>query len=191
MDDPRLIPDKPGISIRLIPRASAFFLPMLFNVGLNLLFPIRRREWIIRNGENKLESMPRKYVGIEGDRWQRLAKVAAVSENTMLELRPLLIPFISGVASGMVSFATLNNLANMLPKDDGVSWKNLVLEMTSGLSYNPTSQMDLDLWKVAQAIRKDSQAFKEFSDYSAPELSTRFLKGTSQETIYARSRSFS
>ena len=53
----------------------------------------------------------------------------------------------------------------------------LLLAVRQGVPHNPTTEMDLQLWHVAQAIKGDLDARAEFDEHSADELATTYLSG--------------
>ena len=176
-DDPRLQPARPGIRLRTVGRLRRFFLPLAANVLLNLRSPHTRREHILANGEQVLEELGRRAAAITGDRYARLAQQADLLPGIAGDsLRHTLVLYISGVAAGMASFGLLNRLAASLPGGKH-AWGDLVLEVTRGLPDNPTTQMDLDLWEVAQQIRQDPAAWRELQVHSPMELAARYRSG--------------
>src|SRR5690606_20773602 len=56
-------------------------------------------------------------------------------------------------------------------------WSDLVLELTRGVPYNPTTEMDLELWDVARAIQNDPLMLQEFDHYDAQYLAARYQSG--------------
>jgi pyruvate,water dikinase len=52
---------------------------------------------------------------------------------------------------------------------------DLVLQVTRGMPYNPTTEMDLFLWEMAKKIRHDSDSLTVFQNSRTDELSSRFL----------------
>jgi len=53
----------------------------------------------------------------------------------------------------------------------------LLLAVRRGVPHNPTIEMDLQLWCVAQAIKGDPVARAEFDEHTADELATAYLSG--------------
>lgn len=177
-NDPRLLPGKPGISFHARTRLARFFPRMAINLLLNLIAPRRRREYIVNNGERVLEDMEARIAAIQGDRWQKLAQGADLLPNLAADHLPrTLILFVSAVAAGMASWNLLNMLAAKAGKElqhgSSTSIHDLMLLVTRGMPYNPTTEMDLALWKMAKTIRSDPASWQVFHGCKAGELTTR------------------
>ncbi|MFC3455071.1 PEP/pyruvate-binding domain-containing protein [Amycolatopsis speibonae] len=52
-----------------------------------------------------------------------------------------------------------------------------------GIPHNPTTEMDLALWRAASAIRRDDEAFRLLLDTAPDELAAKQLAGTLPEVI--------
>ena len=181
-DDPRLQPGRPGISFQARTRIARVLLPLAANLLLNLITPRQRREYILENGENVLKEMETHCETVKGDRWQKLAQQADLLPNLESERLPrTLILFISAVAAGMASWNFLNMLAGEAAKNQTsqspAEAHDLVLQITRGMPYNPTTEMDLALWEMARIIRSDPASWQVFQGSSAGELSVRYLSG--------------
>ena len=55
--------------------------------------------------------------------------------------------------------------------------RSLALELTRGVPYNPTTEMDLELWDVARAIQNDPLMLQEFDRHDAQNLAARYQSG--------------
>jgi pyruvate,water dikinase len=182
IDDPRLKPGKPGVSLRAMTRIARFALPLMANVMLNLLSPAARRKAIVANGEAVLEEFTARCASIQGERHSRLDRLASVlPELAETRLVPTLVMFISGVATGMASFNLLFQLAHGLPdRRPGASqagWHDLIMKITRGLPNNPTTEMDLNLWHIAQTIRRDPLTWQAFQSNPPDTLAHLYLQG--------------
>ena len=187
-DDPRLQPGRAGIRFRSLMQIARFAVPLAANMLCNLIAPRRRREAIIGNGEQILEEMEARINSIEGDRFQKLARQADLLPDLAEGHFPhTLLLFVSGVAAGMASWNVLNKLGNdAAPYQDEtnpVPVRDLVLQVTRGMPYNPTTEMDLTLWKMARAIRHDPASWQVFQDHPAAELAGRYLSGELPEVV--------
>jgi phosphohistidine swiveling domain-containing protein len=179
-DEPDLQPGRSGISLSALFRLARFLLPMGFNVVLNLLAPRRRREYIVENGERVLALMARRSTAITGDRRQRLSAQINLLPETMADhLPPSLILFVSGVAAGMSAWNALNMIAGKAMDDPAAraEAQDLILQVTRGMPYNPTTEMDLALWEMAKAIRRDPDSRRAVNEGSAPLLAARYGEG--------------
>jgi pyruvate,water dikinase len=177
-DDPRLQPGRPGISLHAKGQIARFFIPLAGNLLLNLLSPRLRREYILKNGEAVLDELRARCAAISGDRYGRLAAQAGLLGSIAASRLPhTLILFISGVASGMASWNLLNSLVAGLAEDEAggsANWHDLILEITRGMPHNPTSEMDLLLWKMARTIQQDALSVQALATFSAAELADRY-----------------
>ncbi len=189
-DDPRLQPGTPGISPNARLHMARFFVPLAANALLNLLFPRPRREAIVRHGEAIIDLMQSRCAAIDGDRRQKLAqRVDLLPHMADQHLPSAFLLFISGVAAGMASWNFLNLLAASAATDSGAEAKpgvgDLVLQVTRGMPNNPTTEMDLVLWDMAKAIRRDPAMAQAFERNSASQLSAGYLKGELPEGLHA------
>ncbi len=180
-DDPRLQPERPGISFHARLQIARFVLPTGTHVLLNVLAPRQRREHIIANGERVLRSMDARCAAIYGDRREKLARQAdLLPAMAKGDLVPTLRLFVSAVAAGMISWNLLNKLtapSGNHSEESNADRGDLILQMTRGMPYNPTTEMDLALWEMARALRRDADSRKAFQEHDAAELSRRFLAG--------------
>jgi pyruvate,water dikinase len=181
-DDPRLQPVRQGISFHARLHIARFLVPMAANVLLNLAAPRRRRETILEHGERAIHLMQARCAAVKGDRWQKLAQQADLLPDFAAERLPsTFLLFVSGVASGMVSWNFLNMLAAGAAKDAPSSSSDelhdLALQVTRGMPYNPTTEMDLALWDMAKTIRRDPASWQAFQSTPAAQLSAGYLAG--------------
>ncbi len=177
-----LQPGRTGISIRSRFRIARFVIPVVFNVLLNMLAPNRRREKIVERGEQDLRIVADYCEKIKGDRWQKLDLRTEILPGFAAKRFPRTFRlFVSGVAAGMASWNFLNMLSNGSAIKQGDTSPNplhdLVLQVTRGMPYNPTTEMDLALWKMAQEIRQDEDSFSVFKSSQTNELSACYLAG--------------
>ena len=180
-DEPQLQPEKKGTSLNALWHMAHFFPRLAWNVLLNEIAPARRRAWITQNGENVLDLARRKAAAVSGTRQERLAqRLQLLPELAGEHLPRTLVLYISGVAGGMAPFNLLNNLALKLPQPNGAdrpSFSDLALEITRGLPHNPTTEMDLALWEMAGAIRRDPASLQAFQAQNAAGLAQDYLSG--------------
>ena len=169
--DPRLQPTRRGIRPRAARQLARFLVPVAGNVLLNLLAPDRRRRLIVDNGEGQLEAAAAQCAAIQGNPHARLAQLVAFEPAYISRHLPRGFRlFVSGVASGMAAFNLLKTLTKGLP---GVA-DDRFLEIMRGLPNNPTTEMDLALWQVAQVIRGDDASFTAFQGRTAADLATAY-----------------
>jgi rifampicin phosphotransferase len=178
-DDPALQPPRQGLSRQGAARLARFGLPLAGNVALNLLRPDARRRLIVANGEQVLERIKAGCADLAGPPRSRLAQLAVSAPDMINAYLPQAFTlFVSGVASGMAAFNLLNVLAGKGAADAGgreqPGWSDRVLEITRGLPHNPTTEMDLALWQVAQVIRPDPVAWAVFREFSMDDLAVAY-----------------
>ncbi len=177
LDEPDLRPERAGISWRARRQLASFLLPLAGNLALNLLSPSTRRKAILNQTEALLEETSTHIAAIQGNPRERLAQLAGIFPKLIQESLPHhLILLISLIASGMASLNLLRVRLQDLPLQNG-GWTDTLLELTRGLAYNPTTEMDLALWDAACAIRKDPAARAEFADHSAADLAQGWMAG--------------
>jgi phosphohistidine swiveling domain-containing protein len=180
-DEPDLRPGRPGISLQAAVRLARFLLPLGGNVLLNLLAPRRRREYIVANGERMLALMESRCAAVAGDRRRRLAQQVNLLPDFLAErLPPSLVLFVSAVAAGMAAWNFLNIIARKAMEDPAAraEIQDLVLLLTRGMPNNPTTEMDLALWRMAKTVRSDPESLRAFQDAEAPQLRDAFQAGT-------------
>ncbi len=180
-DEPDFQPAQRGISLESRLRLVRFFLPVAGNLLLNLLAPGRRRAYIVNQGEVLLQIMGRRCASIQGDRWQKLALLAGLFPEVADKfLSKAFRLFVSVIAAGMASWNFLNMLTagttSATPEAE-TALNDLVLQVTRGMPYNPTTEMDLGIWEMARAIKRDRAALPVFENSTASQLASIYLAG--------------
>ena len=182
IDDPRLKPGRPGISLRAMSHIARFFLPVIANAMANLVSPAARRKMIIANGEAILNKVAARIAETQGERHDRLRQLASLlPELANQGLGLTFIRFLSGVISAMASFNLLFQLAASFPQrragSSEAGWHDVILGITRGLSYNPTTEMDLRLWRISQVIHADLPTRQIFQATPPAHLSSLYQQG--------------
>ncbi len=179
LDEPRLQPGRAGIRPRRMFQLAGFFIPLAGNIFLNLLSPDRRREYIVGCGEQVIARLQSRLDAIGGTPRERMAQTAALMRETLrVELGPAFVRFVSGVASGIASLNFLRLQMKDLPSEPGSpGWDDVLLELTRGVPYNPTTEMDLRLWGLARSIQADPRLLAEFTSCDARALAQRYEAG--------------
>lgn len=192
LDDPRLQPGKKTISFRAAVTIARFVLPLAGNILLNMASPRRRREMIVGGGECMLEKLEVQAAAIQGDPWQKLAQRAVQLPNVaMRDLSQVFLLFVSGVAAGMAAWNFLNMLARTAPEPAGeLPTRDLVMQVTRGMPYNPTTEMDLALWSLAKELRQDPQSLAVLQSQPPAQLAACYLAGHLPEPILRSIREF-
>jgi rifampicin phosphotransferase len=112
---------------------------------------------------------------------QRLALVVDI----LVDVAPRVVPPLAPpVATG---FAALGLAGRLLGADARPGDLATVLR---GLPYNVTTEMDLDLWSLAAAVRADGEAAEAVRREPAPELADRYRTGTLPEVLQRGLRAF-
>ncbi len=169
-EDPRLQPKRAGVSLRARLQIARAAIPVAANVFLNMAAPVQRRAALIQFGERMLKDLQDRFTRVTGDRWQKLnLRVEVVYGFVLSKIPRMFRRFVSGVASGMAAWRLLDMLSSR-----AVDQPDLILEVTRGMPNNPTTEMDLRLWKIAQRLRSDSEARQAFAQFSPQELAERY-----------------
>jgi pyruvate,water dikinase len=166
MADPRLGAGTGRLRFVTIWRVARFLLPVALRAAGNMIRPRRARDRFDAALETRLAATA---VSETGDRYARLAAVAAFLRETLADAFPFLLPrFLPLMAPGMATLRLLQTLAG----DTG-----LAMEATRGMPRNVTTEMDLALWQTARAIAADQASLALFQTLAAGELARRFLAG--------------
>ena len=181
-DDPRLKPAKDGVSLSARLRLARFGLPLAGNVLKNMLAPHKRRMHIVQAGEKVLAKMEEMSAQAQGDCYEKLAwRVELLPKVMQRYLGPVFIKFVSGIAAGMASWNFLKMLCGKsavhLSGEQKADLDKLTLKITRGMPNNPTTQMDLALWRIAKVIRQDPAVLQLFREKEATELNRLYGSG--------------
>jgi rifampicin phosphotransferase len=103
---------------------------------------------------------------------ERLDFVQHILLDTCIPQLPRILP------SALAGFAMLWLAGRLLGEDAEAGDLETVLR---GLPHNVTTEMDLELWSLARAIRTDAEACAAFEDASSQELARQFRAGTLPE----------
>lgn len=191
-DDPRLLPGRRRIRPRTLWLLVRFYLPIVHAVFLNILEPAGRREFIQQSGEDMLRSMRERAAGIAGSPLEKLQQRVKLAPGFVDMLPPQVIRYLSGVVTGMFSLMQFDRQARAMGNPDIHSspWHSLTLALTRGLPNNPTTEMDLALWRMARAIRADPPSLALFETHSASILAASYLQGGLPPVAQAALRGF-
>ncbi|MFQ5434069.1 MAG: PEP/pyruvate-binding domain-containing protein, partial [Anaerolineae bacterium] len=167
--DPRLQPAKDWFRPRTFMRVAGFLLPAL-----------RRVLRALRNPERERAAGQAALIEMEQDCARRLETAVTLSgwldafdaylRDDFSILLARLLPLVAG---GMASLNLLFKLTRPL-REQGHD----PLTLTRGLPHNVTTEMDLMLWRTAQAIRADEAAFAAVTSGDPEELAQTYLAGT-------------
>jgi pyruvate,water dikinase len=168
LDEPVFTPGKRALSASAFFTLTKFILPVLARVPGNMIAPDAARRRLSLRIDKFLRQVERRASSA-----RLLTDWLALSDYFMDALPRLMVYHIIpkfGPAVGMLY--VLNHLGNNLPEG-----RNLALEITRGLPYNVTTEMDLELWKTSQAIQKDETSLSLFSAWEARALAEAYMHG--------------
>ncbi|MEI7845786.1 MAG: PEP/pyruvate-binding domain-containing protein [Chloroflexota bacterium] len=164
--EPALGTGKGKLKFSTLKALLTFALPTIFRFGYNVVYPQKAR----KNFDTQIETyLAASKIAPADDRFKRLSAIVAFTRdrtaNAFRFLLPRFIPIIGP------SMAALNLLIHFA-KDT-----NLALGVTRGLPSNVTTEMDLQLWKTAEDIRKDTISEYILRSTDPNQLSNLFLRG--------------
>jgi pyruvate,water dikinase len=166
-DDPRLTVRQPSwrpVVRRLAVVAARFGFPL--QVAQALVVPAAARRRVDRIGTRlRIQSS----LPASADPAQRLDAVVGLLGGAVVTVVPRVMP---AAAAG---FGMLGLAARLLGDDARPGDLATVLR---GLPHNVTTEMDLDLWRVATTVRDDEEAAGEVRRGSAADLAARYRAGT-------------
>ena len=137
--------------------------PLIGNVLFNLLWPVHGRARLERQIDTALTEAQRCC-----DSAQNLIGLVEAIEAVPVP-QQMLPRLVGGIAAGQAPYQNLLLRASGLP-----GGQELLMELTRGLPHNVTTQMDLALWRTAQAIRADANAAGSFSTTEVERLVTEY-----------------
>ena len=179
-NEPRLGVGKGHVRLSTVRAVLGFFLSMIGRAAVNMHDPEKARVVF----ETYIESqLVHPHVTGE-DRFTRLAqRLQFMYEHistTLYRLLPRFIPLLVPAVASLNLIARLAGDEKDTKADHGFS--STSLEITRGLPHNVTTEMDIALWKTANLIQQDRDAFAIFLDTDAQTLASRYLNGVLPET---------
>ncbi|MCJ7825533.1 MAG: PEP-utilizing enzyme [Anaerolineales bacterium] len=178
LDDPRLAPGRGGIRFSTFRRLAGFFLPSMKRVIRLWRAPERERERITRQMDEAVRQANTRSAVI-GDTGEVLSNRLEILYDARVIFPEFVIPQgIPPIIAGMIPFCGIMRsfsaqAAEALGKP---AFAQAYLEIARGLPHNVTTEMDLALWQVAQAILADSDSLILFQETSASDLAAGYLK---------------
>lgn len=149
------------VSWPTLSRLAPFFAPIFFRVIQALRHPERSRQDLQRQLRERATELHARRA--EVDTWPDRMDFLEDVFVTFPELGPELL---ARVVAGIMSLSLLRRLAG----ERG-------LLVTRGLPHNITTEMDLQLWEVANAIRQDTSAAEHFNETDAETLADEYFTG--------------
>ncbi|QGF23148.1 hypothetical protein Rai3103_05135 [Raineyella fluvialis] len=188
-DDPRWQPVEGRLRPSALAPARRFVGAVARGLPLSLLAPgLRRRRFdrfiagMVASGAAAQQEASR-----PTDPYERLARRIDAAEaalegalaNALRRFAPMMAP-----GAGMIA------LLGRIAAAAGPEAQRLVMEVQRSLPGNPTTAMDLALWQVAVAVRRDPAARALFLDRDADELARLFQDGALPGAATAALRGF-
>jgi rifampicin phosphotransferase len=172
-EDPRLAPTADGLSQATIERVR----PLALRIGKRLLMGLLRPGQALHAVQATVEdalAQTRKAASSA----QSLADAIALHERICTAAFALLIPtFMPRIAAGYLPLNLLHRLATYLTAIDPAIDGQTAMAFTRALPHNVTTEMDLALWQLAQAIRQNEEATAVVKNGEAAQLAQRYLEG--------------
>lgn len=137
-----------------------------------LLFPDRARERLIERIDAIVKRVEREAGKLNG-----LTDLIGFKRQIFQSFFPSVIThFAPRMAVAMGPLAVLTEMASNVE-----GGRDLVLTITRGLPHNGTTEMDLELWRVAKVIQSDDASLEYFRCASADTLANSYLEGNLPE----------
>lgn len=166
--DPRLAQSRRAPSPQALRRIGRVLPKLLAGIAAALARPDARRAHALQTIEDGLTALESRAATR-----RTLTDKAAFAEEVFQGFVATVIRLLPVVAAGMASFFRAVAIAERA----GIP-RSRVLEITRGLPYNVTTEMDLALWDVARAIQQDSSSLATLTEWSAANLARAYLAGT-------------
>jgi len=182
LKDPRLAPKKGhpmGLVARL--RLARVLAPFFGSVFLNLAFPAKGRQRFQRRITEAIQ-MTQVRCATTRTLAERVTLLQETLQSLPSELLTILVPM---VVSGQASLQPLLRLSAGFP-----GGTQAALELTRGLPYNVTTEMDLALWDTARALRTDPSSVERLTRQDVAQSAQEYLKGTLPECAQRAISSF-
>jgi len=177
VDDPRMCAGQGRFRFRTMRRLVRLFMPIIPKVVRTMILPEEARGRFDTLLEEYLQTIE---VAPGADRFERLANFALFmgTQGGLADAMPILLPEFIPIIGPAI--ASLNLIGHLLPgKDEGDHGFSMAsLEITRGLPRNVTTEMDLELWKTATAIRTEAAAAQLFLTMDAATLASRYRDET-------------
>ncbi len=174
LQDPRLAPGSSHLSAHAILHLAGFIIPFVGRTLFALCCPgraYRRLDRYLNQQVQRVQS--RADAADEAAGWERFERRVALLD----ELEPLFpdVIFPRAVAPIVAGLGPFFGILRRMGEETG--HPQLYLEIARGLPHNVTTEMDLALWRTAQAIRSDPASMQLFSSLNADALAQRYQAG--------------
>lgn len=168
LQDPHLALQKGPMKGKTLLGFMRIIAPIIVNVVANLMSPVRARARLKKAVDSLVEN-----IDLSHSRITTLTERVKVSRKIIMGLPPVFFNrLIPAVACGQVPFQILLRLCAKVP--DG---ERLVLELTRGLPYNVTTEMDLKLWQTARTIKSDPAVLDHITHLDVVAVANEYVNG--------------
>lgn len=155
------------VSPRFVRHVLAFGLPILWNVLRTLRHPDAMRERIQAQVDAFLDEQQ-----VQAANAHTVDERLNVIQHGLEELFPRgPLTYVPVVAGGFVPLVLIRRVAG---ESEG---RTLALELTRGLPYNVTTEMNLDLWARSQRLRADEASRQALLEESSTSLAAQYQHG--------------
>ncbi len=180
-----------GVSLRTRFRIIRAVLPIASRVLLAIAFPNARRQRGIQIANRALAEAQKEAQVTGNDPYTRLGeRVKFLRRTTYYFPRYLPTYFVAPLAAGMASLNLVNQLLKRFlgtTAGDLAGMQQVMLDLTRGVPYNVTTEMDLFLWETAQKIRSDPASSQFFLEKDPDEVARAYredaLPAAAQEAM--------
>jgi pyruvate,water dikinase len=183
-----------GVSLHTRFRIIRSVLPIASRVLLAMAFPSARRQRVIKIGNLALAEAQKEAQVTGNDPYTRLGeRLKFLKRTTYYFPRYLPTYFVAPLAAGMVSLNLVNQLLKHFLGTTGgdlAGMKQVMQELTRGVPYNVTTEMDLFLWETAQKIRNDPASIQFFQEKEPEEIAGAYQAKTLPIAAQAALESF-
>jgi phosphohistidine swiveling domain-containing protein len=179
LDEPELTVQK-GVKPGTIVHILRLVVPVVSRMALSMASPKARRERGMQIAERSLAELKQQAAVPGADPFTRLQERLTVWQRISV-IFPRYLPkyFVAPLAAGMASLNLVNQLMKHFlgtTQGDLAGMQAVMLQMTRGLPYNVTTEMDLFLWQTAQAIRQDPASLRFYLENAPEELAEAYRK---------------
>ena len=172
LDDPRLAAQG-DVRPETVRRFVGFIRPQLPRVFKTLVQPERSRQELVDLCDGIVAEFEKRF-DRAGSLAEQIVLVPLAARTIFGQVLPRFVPRMAG---GYGSLNLLFQIAKRLGQEDPAISGQQVYEITRGLPNNVTTEMDLALWRTAQAIRADETAAALLRNGDGAELAESYLRG--------------
>jgi rifampicin phosphotransferase len=157
-------------------------IPFAKNILFNLLFPERGRNRLERVIQSNLSRLQQAC-----DQARNVAELDTTTETVSMKMIADMFPvLVAAVASGMgMPYQVLTRMSAGLPGCD-----RAIMDLSRGLPYNVTMEMDLSLWKIAADLREQADICEHFLHTDIAHLVGEFQSASLPEVALQSIRVF-